>query len=71
VADLFRTFWPNRQLLSKLYNEYSLCTLVALVSGSDQLCLSACRQFLSPSVASLVSSWSRGPSEPYAGAPLR
>jgi len=29
VAELFRTFWPNRRLVSKFYNEYALCTLVA------------------------------------------
>jgi len=29
VAELFRTFWPNRRLVSKLYNEYALCTLLA------------------------------------------
>jgi methyltransferase (TIGR00027 family) len=29
MAELFRTFWPNRLLVSKFYNEYALCTLVA------------------------------------------
>jgi methyltransferase (TIGR00027 family) len=29
VAELFRSFWPHRRLVSKLYNEYALCTPVA------------------------------------------
>ena len=29
IAELFRTFWPNRQLDSKWYDNYSLCTLAA------------------------------------------
>jgi hypothetical protein len=29
VVDLFRTFWPNRQLDSKFYDNYALCTLAA------------------------------------------
>jgi methyltransferase (TIGR00027 family) len=29
VVDLFRTFWPNRQLDSKFYDNYGLCTLAA------------------------------------------
>ena len=29
TAQLFRTFWPNRQLDSKWYNNYALCTLAA------------------------------------------
>ena len=27
TAELFRTFWPNRQLDSKWYDDYALCTL--------------------------------------------
>ena len=27
MADLFRTFWPNRQLDSKWYDNYAVCTL--------------------------------------------
>ena len=29
TAELFRTFWPNRQLDSKWYDNYALCTLEA------------------------------------------
>jgi len=29
TAELFRTFWPNRQLDSKWYDNYALCTLAA------------------------------------------
>lgn len=29
VIELFRTFWPNRQLDSKFYDNYALCTLAA------------------------------------------
>jgi methyltransferase (TIGR00027 family) len=29
VAELFRTFRPNRQIDSTFYNDYSLCTLIA------------------------------------------
>jgi methyltransferase (TIGR00027 family) len=29
IAELFRTFWPNRQLDSKFYDNYALCTLAA------------------------------------------
>jgi methyltransferase (TIGR00027 family) len=29
VVRLFRTFWPNRQLDSKYYDNYALCTLAA------------------------------------------
>ena len=29
VVELFRTFWPNRQLDSKYFNNYALCTLAA------------------------------------------
>jgi methyltransferase (TIGR00027 family) len=29
VIELFRTFWPNRQIDSKFYNNYGLCTLAA------------------------------------------
>jgi methyltransferase (TIGR00027 family) len=29
VVELFRTFWPNRQMDSKFYNNYALCTLAA------------------------------------------
>ncbi len=29
VAELFHTFWPNRQLGSKFYHNYALCTLAA------------------------------------------
>ena len=29
MAELFRTFWPNRQLDSKWYDNYAVCTLAA------------------------------------------
>jgi hypothetical protein len=29
MAELFRTFWPNRQLDSKWYDNYAICTLAA------------------------------------------
>jgi hypothetical protein len=29
MTELFRTFWPNRQLDSKFYDNYALCTLAA------------------------------------------
>jgi methyltransferase (TIGR00027 family) len=29
VVDLFRTFWPNRQIDSRFYENYALCTLAA------------------------------------------
>jgi len=29
TAELFRTFWPNRQLDAKWYDNYALCTLAA------------------------------------------
>jgi O-methyltransferase involved in polyketide biosynthesis len=29
TAELFRTFWPKRQLDSKWYDNYALCTLAA------------------------------------------
>jgi methyltransferase (TIGR00027 family) len=29
TAELFRTFWPNRQLDAKWYNNYALCTLAS------------------------------------------
>jgi hypothetical protein len=29
MAELFSTFWPNRQLDSKWYDNYAVCTLAA------------------------------------------
>jgi hypothetical protein len=29
MAELFRTFWPNRPLDSKWYDNYAVCTLAA------------------------------------------
>src|SRR5262249_44952445 len=29
TVELFRTFWPNRQLDAKWYDNYALCTLAA------------------------------------------
>jgi hypothetical protein len=29
MAALFRTFWPNRLLGSKWYDNYAVCTLAA------------------------------------------
>ena len=33
VPELFSTFWPNRQLNSKWYDNYAVCTLAARPDG--------------------------------------
>jgi hypothetical protein len=35
MAELFRTFWPNRQLDSKWYGNYAVCTLAAVTLQRD------------------------------------